>query len=74
MRRHLIVVMVGIVAGALLLAGLGTFLLAGRGVRANDVTDVVHQAGQVVAGVQAPPVVVGVVVAGEVDVSGFEWG
>ncbi|MGH9120733.1 MAG: HAMP domain-containing protein, partial [Acidimicrobiales bacterium] len=35
MRRQLIIAMVGVVAGALLIAGVGTYLLANRGARAD---------------------------------------
>lgn len=47
MRKQLILVMVGIVAGALLLAGAGTYLLAGRGVLADDAAATLHQARDV---------------------------
>lgn len=47
MRRHLIIVMVGIVAGALLLAGAGTYLLAGRAVRHDDAASALREARQV---------------------------
>lgn len=47
--------MVGIVAGALVLAGAGTYLLAGRRLRADAATVTLHQAHQVAAEV---PVIV----------------
>jgi signal transduction histidine kinase len=54
-RRHLVLVMVGIVAGALLLAGAGTYLLAGRRLRADDAVVTLRQARKVAAEV---PVIV----------------
>jgi signal transduction histidine kinase len=41
--------MIGIVAGALLLAGAGTYLLAGRRLRVDDATVTLHQAREVAA-------------------------
>ncbi len=49
MRRHLVMVMVGIVAGALLLAGAGTYLLAGHQLRTNDARVTLLQAREVAA-------------------------
>lgn len=54
MRRQLVLVMVVIVAGALLLAGAGTYVLARRGVRTDAATEVLRQAREVAA--EIPPV------------------